>query len=150
MSTPLLRPATKGPAYLPAPGSTRAPEKIRGDGTQLKYFLKEFEGHANDQELTDEERVRLVLKYVDGPTREYWMTLKGYKRDDWAQLKEELYEAYPGSKQGHHYTRRHLKKLASDHAKKRLDNEAKFAEYYHQFCRIAECLVEDNELTEKE
>ncbi|KAJ3870995.1 hypothetical protein F5051DRAFT_488235 [Lentinula edodes] len=94
MSTPPPRAATKGPAYMPAPGPTRAPDKFKGNSSQLRDFLEEFEGHAAAQELTDDEKVRSILKYVDGMTRSYWKTLDSYEEQDWEKMKTELFDAY--------------------------------------------------------
>ncbi|KAJ3752452.1 hypothetical protein EV360DRAFT_19768, partial [Lentinula raphanica] len=88
---------------MPAPGSSKAPDKFKGDGSVLRDFIEEFEGCANDQELTGEEKVRAITKYVDSSTKKYWRTLEGYKLRDWEKMKVDLFDAYPGSKKGHRY-----------------------------------------------
>ncbi|KAJ3884972.1 hypothetical protein GG344DRAFT_59937 [Lentinula edodes] len=118
---------------MPAPGSTRAPDKFKGNSSQLRDFLEEFEGHAVAQELTDDEKVRSILKYVDGMTRSYWKTLDGYEERDWVKMKTELFDAYPGAKKGHRYTVKGLLKLAESYAQKRIEEEADLIEYYRQF-----------------
>ncbi|KAJ3899175.1 hypothetical protein F5879DRAFT_994024 [Lentinula edodes] len=117
MSTTPTRAAMKGPLYMPAPGSTRALTKFKGKNAELREFLEEFDGHAKAQELTDKERVHAVLKYVDRQTKHYWKTLDGYTEKDWNKMKTELFDAYPGSKKGHHYTVKGLMKLAEKNAK---------------------------------
>ncbi|KAJ3764540.1 hypothetical protein FB446DRAFT_656326 [Lentinula raphanica] len=150
MSTPHVRPATKGPAFFPGPGSSKAPKKFRGDGTQLADFFLDFETNAREQELTDEEKVRLILRYLDTATCDHVTTLQGYKDGDWSRLKEDMLDAYPGSRKGHQYTRSHLQRLANEHARKRLDDEETFADYHHKFCRIADRLTSDGRLTTEE
>ncbi|KAJ4484317.1 hypothetical protein C8J55DRAFT_411932, partial [Lentinula edodes] len=128
---------------MPAPGSTRAPDKFKGNSSQLRDFLEEFEGHAVTQELTDDEKVRSILKYVDGMTKSYWKTLDGYEERDWAKMKTELFDAYPGAKKGHRYTVKGLLKLAESYAQKRIEEEADLIEYYRQFRIMSRLLKND-------
>ncbi|KAJ3816998.1 hypothetical protein F5880DRAFT_1493584, partial [Lentinula raphanica] len=150
MSQPIPRPPTKGPSFMPAPGSTRAPEKFRGDASMLKEFLEDFEADAAAQELTDEEKVRMVLKYVDSETKGFWKTMEGYESKDWEKLKKELMHAYPEAKKSHRYTKKSLKKIAEANKKHRFDSQDDFSRYYRQFQNISKVLKADRRITEDE
>ncbi|KAE9383404.1 hypothetical protein BT96DRAFT_951378 [Gymnopus androsaceus JB14] len=100
MSPPATRAATKGPVAMPAPGSHKSP-RLTGEVSELKDFLEDFGDLADAQELTDEERVKWVLKYTDGTARKYWRTLEGYAKKSWAEMKKEIIAAYPGAEKGH-------------------------------------------------
>ncbi|KAJ3858706.1 hypothetical protein EV359DRAFT_17597, partial [Lentinula novae-zelandiae] len=135
---------------MPAPGLTRAPDKFKGNSSQLRDFLEEFEGHAVAQELTDNEKVRSILKYVDGMTRSYWKTLDSYEERDWEKMKTELFDAYPGARKGHRYTVKGLLKLAESNALKRIEEEADLIEYYCQFRIMSRLLKIDKKVTTDE
>ncbi|KAJ3859448.1 hypothetical protein EV359DRAFT_68148 [Lentinula novae-zelandiae] len=132
MSTTPTRAAIKGPSYMPAPGSTRAPTKFKGKNAELREFLEEFDGHAKAQELTDEERVHAVLNYGE---------------KDWNKMKTELFNAYPGSKKRHHYTVKGLMKLAEKNAKNRINEEGDLIEYYRQFRVMSRPLRDDKKVS---
>ncbi|KAJ3843698.1 hypothetical protein F5878DRAFT_527272 [Lentinula raphanica] len=149
-SAPPPRAATKGPAYMPAPGSPKAPDKFKGDGSVLRDFIEEFETCANDQELTGEEKVRAITKYVDSSTKKYWKTLEGYEFRNWDKLKDDLYDAYPGSKKGHRYNLKGLRKLAEKNGESRIEEEADLIDYARNFRVISKPLIADKKLTEVE
>ncbi|KAJ3737839.1 hypothetical protein DFJ43DRAFT_978461, partial [Lentinula guzmanii] len=135
---------------MPAPGSSKAPTKFTGEAQDLKDFIEEFEDCANVQELTDEEKVKMVIKYTDRETMRYWKTLDAYARKNWGALKKDLLEAYPGAEKGHRFSVLGLRKLAQRQARKRIASENDLVKYYQQFQVMSTALKADNKLTDNE
>ncbi|KAJ3806181.1 hypothetical protein F5876DRAFT_80961 [Lentinula aff. lateritia] len=148
MST--TRATTKGPAAMPAPGSSKAPTKFTGEAQDLKDFIEEFENCADAQELTSEEKVKMVAKYVDRETKRYWKTLDAYAKKDWGALKKELLKAYPGAEKGHRFSVLGLRRLAQKQARKRITSENDLVKYYQHFQVMSAALKADNKLTDNE
>jgi len=66
---------------MPAPGSRRALDFDSRNLEELKEFLEEFEELAEKFGLTMREKAKIVVKYVDKETKQFWKRLEGYIDD---------------------------------------------------------------------
>jgi len=78
---------------MPAPGSRRALDFDSRNLEELKEFLEEFEELAEKFGLTTREKAKIVVKYMDKKTKQFWKRLEGY-RDDYVKLKRKIIGAY--------------------------------------------------------
>ncbi|THU86905.1 hypothetical protein K435DRAFT_618291, partial [Dendrothele bispora CBS 962.96] len=134
---------------MPTPGSLKAPS-FSGDTADLKEFFEDFEELVKGCELSEEEKVRGVVKYAEKEVRKFWKTLKGYEEKKWIELKQQIMDAYPGSGKGHRYTVAYLSKLVSWQSKQRITSESHLLTYYHKFRPVAQALKTDGKISETE
>ncbi|KAJ3775274.1 hypothetical protein FB446DRAFT_638287 [Lentinula raphanica] len=112
-------------------------------------MLKNFEADAAAQELTNREKVRMVLKYIDSQTKSFWKTLEGYYENrDWEMIKKELLHAYLGLKKSHRYMKKSLKKIMEANVKCHVNSKEDISKYYQQFQNVSKMLKADRKLTE--
>jgi len=63
------------------PGSRRAPDFGSRNPEELKEFLEEFEELAEKFGLTMREKAKMVVKYANKETKQFWKKLEGYGDD---------------------------------------------------------------------
>ena len=74
-----------------------------------------FEDNTEDDELTDSEKVKGVLKDVDDrQVRRFWRTLEGYDEKDYMMFKGSVLENYLGARKTTKYFLKQLKGLSDD------------------------------------
>jgi len=93
----------KGISAMPTPGSKRAP-LFEGDVEELLDFFVEFEELAGDCQLKDQEKVKMVVRYVTKEIKRFWKSLEGYKTGKFEDLKKSVMAEYPGADKGERYT----------------------------------------------
>jgi len=77
-------------------------------------IFEDFEEDADD-ELTDSEKVKEVLKDVDDKqVRSFWKTLDGYEERDYMMFKGSVLEHYLGTRKTTKYFLEQLKELSDD------------------------------------
>jgi len=76
-----------------APGSRRAPDFDSRNLEELEEFLDEFEELVEKFGLTTREKAKMVVKYANKKTKQFWKRLKGYG-DDYVKLKRKIIGAY--------------------------------------------------------
>jgi len=78
---------------MPAPVSRRAPDFDSRNPEELTEFLEEFEELVEKFGLVTREKTKMVLKYMDKKTKQFWKRLEGYG-DDYVKLKRKIIGAY--------------------------------------------------------
>jgi len=141
MSTP------KGVSGMPSPTSGKAPS-FTGVKTELLDFLELFEDLASSNGLTDEEKCKNIVRYVDQRTKRFWVLLPGYANRDFTDFKKNILAKYPGAEKGTHYTCRDLERLVANSADSGLSTETELMEYYYDFLPIATWLVDNKKISE--
>jgi len=63
----------------------------------LRTFFEQFEDLALSCALTDSEKCRAVLQYVDNTAKRSWQAFPAYNIGDFEALKATIFETYPGS-----------------------------------------------------
>ncbi|KAF8634280.1 hypothetical protein AX17_004236 [Amanita inopinata Kibby_2008] len=139
----------KGIAGMPAPGSSRAPDFDPRYPEELKSFLEEFEEHAAACGLSEKEKTKVVVRYTDAKTRQFWKSLEGYG-EDFEVLKGKILESYSKSQQGEKYTTNQLVKIISQHADGDIDDEDDLYAYYQEFWPVASYLVENKKINNED
>ena len=63
----------------------------------VEDFLEDFEYHAHACNLTDTQRVKVIVHYIDPSTREFCKTLNGFHSCDWTLFQQSLIKAFRSS-----------------------------------------------------
>ncbi|KAF9235362.1 hypothetical protein BU15DRAFT_64949 [Melanogaster broomeanus] len=97
----------KGINAMPAPTSNKAPS-FNGETSELLEFFEYFEDLSSACSLTDADKCKVIVRYVDKATKCFWITLAGYESHDYTAFKKSILAQYPGADKGIKYSRREL------------------------------------------
>jgi len=61
---------------------------------QIDDFLQEYEELADRCQLSEEVKVKKVVRYVTQSHRDFWRAMNGYLNGDWDELCQDLSEVY--------------------------------------------------------
>ena len=100
--------------------------------------------------LTDEEKVKCIIKYTDSKMKSFWKSLGGFKEKDWGALKEWILNAYPDAKKGEAHTHNKLKMLMKHFSTKYISSETDLVKYYQLFRPVAQALVKNKRISKGE
>jgi hypothetical protein len=139
----------KGISAMPGPGSSKAPS-FNGETSELLEFLELFEDLASSCGLTDADKCKMVVRYVNLETKRFWVTLTGYESKDFGTFKANIIGQYPGAAKGARYTIRDLECVILNSAESDVSTEMELVEYYRQFRPIAVWLVANSKMSERE
>lgn len=134
---------------MPRPSSNKAPT-FSGETSELLEFFEYFEDLADACSLTDTDKCKLLVQYVDLSTKYFWVTLKGYDKKDFNELKMNILAQCPGAEKGTRYTIQDLKCIVINNVDSNISTETKLLQYYHQFRPVAVWLVTNNKITAHE
>jgi len=134
---------------IPAPGSRRTPDFDLKNPEELKEFLEEFEELAEKSRLTTREKAKIVVKYTDKETKQFWKRLEGY-RNNYATLKRKIMRAYSKTLLKDKPTVAQLVKLVKKSAKGVVENKEDLDAYYQKFWIVAANLVEADVINKKQ
>ncbi|KAF8487080.1 hypothetical protein DFH94DRAFT_797347, partial [Russula ochroleuca] len=98
-------------------------------------FLQEYEFLADDDGLTDQEKVETILRYTPLAIRRVWRTLDGFRTGDWEIFRATLETMYPD--RASRYSRKALKDFVNTSAKSRMRTEDDVITYYRHFLQIS-------------
>jgi len=149
MSTAAIQALSGWPA-MPTPKTRSAPKEFTGDPDDLQDFLADYEISATGAQLTDEQKCRFLLKYVDRQTKYLIEVLGGYKNNDWAALKKELLGFYGSRSTSRRYHLNDLRSVVKTYSKAPIRNESQLQAYIRDYCRIAMWLKEKGRITEED
>lgn len=139
---------SKGVGAMPAPGSLRAPFWDGKSSTLLEFF-EEFEDLATTNGLTDAEKCRAAVRYVDNSAKRYWSSLAEFANKDYSALKTAILKQYPGADKGIKYNNRDLERVVATYSDE-ITTETDILDYYHAFYPIASWLVQKKKLSERD
>jgi hypothetical protein len=117
---------------MPGPGSSKAPS-FNGETSELLEFLELFEDLASSCGLTDADKCKMVVRYVNLETKRFWVTLTGYESKDFGTFKANIIGQYPGAAKGARYTIRDLERVILNSAESDVSTETELVQYYRQF-----------------
>jgi len=146
--TMLMQTAT-GVLGIPALGSRRALDFDLRNPEELKKFLEEFEGLVEKSRLMTREKAKIVVKYVNKETKQFWKRLEGYG-DDYAMLKKKIIEAYSKTLLEDKPTVAQLVKLVKKSAKGVVKDKEDLDAYYQKFWIMATDLVKADVINKKQ
>ena len=86
--------AARGVSGMPDARSKLAPYFSGEVDQDVEDFLDEYEEKANDNSLTDTQKVETVIRYVVKSQRHIWKSLSGYINRDWDNLRAQLRKQY--------------------------------------------------------
>ena len=108
-------------------------------------IFEDFEEDADDEDLTDWEKMKEVLKYVaDRKTRNLWKSFDGYDEEDYMMFKGSVFEYYLGTKKTTRYFFEQLEELL-DEIRSRHVTIRRLTDFYAQFSPIV-LWLEDKEI----
>ncbi|OAX31887.1 hypothetical protein K503DRAFT_794870 [Rhizopogon vinicolor AM-OR11-026] len=115
---------------MPSPNSSKAP-LFNGEPSELLEFFELFENLASTYGLTNADKCKCLVRYVDLPMKRCWIILTGYEKHDYNVFKQNILDQYPGANRGQHYTIRDLERIIVDQA----DNDICSETELFQYCR---------------
>lgn len=134
---------------MPGPGSSKAPS-FNGETSELLEFLELFEDLASSYALTDADKCKMIVRYVNIEIKRFWVTLTGYESKDFTVFKTNIIGQYPGAAKGARYTIHDLERVILNNAESDISTETELVQYYHQFRPIAVWLVVNSKISEHE
>jgi hypothetical protein len=90
---------SKGINAMPGANSSKVPA-FNGETSELLEFFKSFEDLATACVLTDAEKCKLIVCYVNLQTKRFWVTLTGYESKDFTIFKASILVQYSGVAKG--------------------------------------------------
>ena len=148
-STAVVQSITGWPG-MPTPKSKSAPKEFSGDPEDLHDFLNDYETSADGAQLTDEQKCKFLLKYVDRSTRYLIEVLDAFKAKNWKDLADELRNLFGTKSSTRRYRTSELKSLVKVYAQKIMRSETELKTYIRDFSRVAMWLKEKNKITEED
>jgi hypothetical protein len=88
--------AIRGISAMPGPGSSKALSFSR-ETSELLEFLEVFEDLATSCGLTDPDKCKMLVRYVNLEMKRFWVTLTGYESKDYGVFKTNILSQYPGA-----------------------------------------------------
>jgi len=140
---------TKSITDMPYTGSKHALHFNPKHPRELLEFISDFEDAARACNVTDEEKVKCIIKYTNSKTKSFWKSLGGFKEKDWGALKESILNTYPGAKKGEAHTHNEQKMLMKRFSTKYISFETDLVKYYQLFHSVAQALVKHKSVMEQ-
>ncbi|KAG0691653.1 hypothetical protein DFH29DRAFT_883985 [Suillus ampliporus] len=141
--------SSKGINAMPGPNSSKAPT-FNGETSELLEFFELFEDLAASCSLSNADKCKMIVCYVDLPTKHFWVTLPGYESKDFGALQTSILAQYPGTEKGLWYMIRDLERIVLNHADSDISTETKLLQYYRQFRPVAVWLVTNKKISAHE
>ncbi|KAG1728187.1 P-loop containing nucleoside triphosphate hydrolase protein [Suillus paluster] len=91
--------ASKGINVMPGANSTRA-LSFNGKTSELLEFFELFKDLVMACALTDAEKCKLIVHYVNLQTKRFWVTLIGYESKNFTAFKDSILAQYSGVAKG--------------------------------------------------
>ena len=140
--------STTSHAVIPPPRSREAPY-FSGQDNYLEDFLQEYELITDSCGLTDEQKVKKIVLYINRSERDLWRTLEGYESRNWAEFRRSVEDMYLGGP-----SRRRSKQQLYDFVKFSMKlymkGEDDVYRYYQQFQMLSLRLLDLRRLSEEE
>ncbi|KAG2744841.1 hypothetical protein P692DRAFT_20674088, partial [Suillus brevipes Sb2] len=134
---------------MPGPSSNKAPS-FNGETSELLEFFDYFEDLADACSLTDDDKCKFILRYVDTTSKRFWVSLPGYASKDFPLFKKNILAQYPGAEKGIRYAIRDLERVVISHSDSDVSTETELLQYYRQFRPIAVWLVTNGKISERD
>ncbi|KAG1811602.1 hypothetical protein EV424DRAFT_1349620 [Suillus variegatus] len=139
----------KGINAMPGANSSKAP-MFNGETSELLEFFELFEDLALACGLSDAEKCKTIVRYVDIQTKHFWVTLTGYESKDFTVFKTSILSQYSGAAKGLRYSIRDLEQIVISNVDNDISTKTKLLQYYRQFRPVAHWLVTNNKISARE
>ena len=134
---------------MPAPTSTKA-LTFNGKTSELFEYFEYFEDLAGACSLSVANKCKMIIRYVDKPTKHFWVTLAGYKSHDYDVFKKSILGQYPGTEKGIKYTWCNLELVVAMLSNDDISMEMELLQYYRKFRPITVWLVANKKISTHE
>jgi hypothetical protein len=132
------------------PHATKMPSFNGATGKPIIDFLIDYNEIMDGHNLTDQQKVEFVLKYIPPSHKDLWKSLKGYATGDWTTFQGELEKLYPDMDAAAQYSRQALYDLVNMLARTRMRDEKDIFDYYRRFLAISNPLHSDRQISSDE
>jgi len=136
-------------AAMPRPRSSKA-LSFSSKTFELLEFLELFEDLASSCGLSDMDKCKMVVQYINLETKRFWVTLTGYESKDFTTFKASIIGQYPGAAKGTRYTIHDLERVILNTAESDISVETELVQYYQQFHPIAVWLMANSKISVQE
>ena len=89
---------------MPTTRSHQAPTFSGRASDSFGKFLRDYEHLADSHQLTEEEKVQTITRYIPDALQAHWELLDGYTSQDWDVFRQMLKELYPDENRSGLYT----------------------------------------------
>lgn len=127
-----------------------APHFTGESNDSIAYFLFEYDTLATGCGLSDCEKVKTIVHYIEHHIRDLWKSLNGYSTGDWETFKSTLESLYPDTSADTRYTKRALQDFVDISAKTRMRDEDDVMTYYRHFLTLSNPLLNKQRITDNE
>ncbi|KAG1720128.1 uncharacterized protein EDB91DRAFT_1257152 [Suillus paluster] len=138
--------ASKGINAMPGANSTRV-LSFNGKTSELLEFFELFEDLATACALTDAEKCKLIVRYVNLQTKRFWVTLIGYESKNFTAFKDSILARYSRAAKGQRYSIHDLERVVINSVDNEISTETELLQYYRQFCPVAHWLVANGKIS---
>lgn len=143
-------PRKKMTKTLPGRGAKGAPE-FNGKALSLMRYWEDVEEVAESMErTTDDDKIRIALRYVSRETEVLWKGIMTPQTTTWAAFKTLIADLYPGADGSKMFTLRDLENLVTEQALIKIKTKEDFSEYHRRFKTITVHLIGASKLTSLE
>ncbi|KAJ7467045.1 hypothetical protein FB451DRAFT_946042, partial [Mycena latifolia] len=146
-ATPPTTPRRKMTKSLPGRGARDAPE-FDGRALNLTRYWEDIEEVATSMErTTDDEKIRLALRYVSRETEVLWKGVMTPQTTTWAAFKAVIAELYPGSDGAKMFTLKDLDNFLAEQALITIKTKEDFSAYHRRFKTLTVHLIAATKMT---
>ncbi len=135
---------------MPPARSHRAPFFSGHVGDPLDEFLREYDKLATSCNLTAQQKVETVLRYIPHDLWDLWKILEGYPANDWDLFHQSLQCIYEGTSAQSRYSKQKLYDFIHYNSQTRMHNKEDVIQYYRQFLVFCQPLIETCWITDDE
>jgi hypothetical protein len=127
---------------LPSRTAQGAPA-FNGEPVSLARYFEDVEELAVSHDRdTDDEKVKLAMRYADTEDEQLWKGVVPVGGITWAAFKTALVTLYPGADGGKRYTANDLGDLVASQVVKCITTTTDFSKYHRTFKKILQHLME--------
>ncbi|KAG1744772.1 hypothetical protein EDB19DRAFT_1906490 [Suillus lakei] len=142
----IMSAANKGISTMPGPRSSKAPT-FNGETSELLEFLELFEDLASSCALTDTDKCKMIVCYINLETKTFWVSLTRYKSKDYTVFKANILAQYSGAAKGQRYSICDLEHVVINSVNNDISTETELLQYYRQFCPITHWLISNSKIS---
>jgi len=116
----------------------------------VEDFLDEYKELANDNGLTDGQKVDTVIWYVIKSQHHIWRSLSGFIDRNWDDLHVQLHQQYISPSTKGQFSKQKLVDFVDKYAQKCMDNKTNIINYHRQFNTNGKVLLDSGRVTQGE
>ncbi|KAG1793820.1 hypothetical protein EV424DRAFT_1603770 [Suillus variegatus] len=137
-----------GPLILPYPGTKHAPPKFKGEYTQVKKFIKQYEKLCQQYQVTSQmDLCENITQYCSTHVADLIEVLESFNSHNWKQLKADLLNNFDADRDTKRYKPRDLVKFVLYQNKKPIRTLSEWKRYMRKFTIIGGWLKTHSKIT---